>query len=134
VNVKVLGAGCPDCTRLGALVEEVANEAGLELALEKVVTAAALRAYGLSRGPGLVVDGEVKAKGRVPSKAEVAQWLRPGPGGALVALGKRRRFVVLGICSLSLFMVQLDSRITWARWPPVQPGELRHELPGPRHK
>ena len=118
VDVKLLGAGCPDCSRLGALVGEVATEAGLEIELETLASAPALVPYGLSRGPGLVVDGELKAKGRVPTKAELTQWLRPVPGRA--APGRRRRYIVLGICSLSLFMVQLDNTIVNVALPSLQ--------------
>jgi EmrB/QacA subfamily drug resistance transporter len=101
-------------------VEEVAADAGLELEVERVAAAPALRSYGLLRGPGLVVDGELKAKGRVPTKAEVAQWLASVPGGAAAAPGRHRRYVVLGICSLSLFMVQLDNTIVNVALPSLQ--------------
>ena len=66
-----------------------------------------------------MIDRELKASGRVPTKAEVAQWLRPGPGGA-AAPDRRRRYVVLGICSLSLFMVQLDNTIVNVALPSLQ--------------
>ena len=75
---------------------------------------------GRWRSPGQVVNGELTARGGVPSKADVAQWLRPGLGATLVAPGKRRRFVVLGICSLSLFMVQLDNTIVNVALPSLQ--------------
>ncbi len=66
-----------------------------------------------------MIDRELKASGRVPTKAEVAQWLRPGPDGA-AAPDRRRRYVVLGICSLSLFMVQLDNTIVNVALPSLQ--------------
>jgi small redox-active disulfide protein 2 len=77
MNVKILGTGCVNCKRLEGLVEEAASDAGLELEVEKVTEIPAIMAYGVMSTPGLVVNGEVKASGRVPSKAEIAGWLRP---------------------------------------------------------
>ncbi len=51
MEVKVLGAGCPDCTQLRALVDEVVTEAGLELDVQTVAAAPALRSYGLCEAP-----------------------------------------------------------------------------------
>jgi EmrB/QacA subfamily drug resistance transporter len=118
--VKVLGAGCPDCEKLHALVGQVAAEEGLQLEIEKVAAGPALSAWGLSRGPGLVVDGDLKSKGSVPSKAEVVQWLDPRALGPQVGPERHRRYVVLGICSLSLFMVQLDNTIVNVALPSLQ--------------
>jgi hypothetical protein len=73
-RVELVGAGCADCSRLEALVREVASEAGLGLELEYLTDARAVTAYGAER-PGLVVDGVLEASGRVPAKAEVAAWL-----------------------------------------------------------
>jgi small redox-active disulfide protein 2 len=75
MNVKILGTGCPNCLRLEALVREVATEAGLPLEVDKVTDIAEIMSYGVMATPGLVVDGQVKASGRVPAKAEVAALL-----------------------------------------------------------
>ena len=75
MNVKILGTGCPNCRRLEATVKEVAAEKGLTLEVEKVTDIAGIMSYGVMATPGLVVDGQVKASGRVPPKAEVAAWL-----------------------------------------------------------
>ncbi len=75
MKVKVLGTGCANCKRLEAMVREVASEAGLQVELEEVRDIAAIMSYGVMHTPGLVVDGELKVSGRVPSKAEVAKWL-----------------------------------------------------------
>ena len=76
MNVKILGTGCANCVRLEALVKEAASEAGLVLDIEKVTDITAIMSYGVMHTPGLVIDGEVKASGRVPAKAEIASLLR----------------------------------------------------------
>lgn len=73
-RVGILGAGCADCSRLESVVRELASEAGLDLEPEHLTSARAATACGPVR-PGLVVDGELKACGRVPAKAEIAAWL-----------------------------------------------------------
>ncbi len=75
MNVKILGTGCPNCLRLEALVREVAAEKGLPLEVEKVTDIAEIMSYGVMSTPGLVIDGELKASGRVPAKADVAALL-----------------------------------------------------------
>ena len=76
MNVKVLGTGCANCTRLEALVREVAAAEHLQPEIDKVTDIPAIMAFGIMHTPGLVIDGEVKASGRIPSKAEVAGWLQ----------------------------------------------------------
>lgn len=75
MNVKILGTGCVNCKRVEAIVREVAAEAGLQADVEEVKEIPAILSYGIMHTPGLVVDGELKASGRVPSRAEVAEWL-----------------------------------------------------------
>ncbi|HVA24760.1 MAG TPA: thioredoxin family protein [Chloroflexota bacterium] len=76
MNVKILGTGCSNCKRLEALVREVAAAQHLQPEIDKVTDIPAIMAYGIMHTPGLVIDGEMKASGRVPSKAEVASWLQ----------------------------------------------------------
>ena len=77
MNVKILGTGCANCRRLECLVKEVASVAGLQLDIEKVTEIPAIMSYGIMHTPGLVIDGELKASGRVPARAEITEWLSP---------------------------------------------------------
>ncbi len=75
MDVKVLGACCGKCDDLVSLVREVVAEKGLNATVEKIGDDREIGAYGMVKLPGLVVDGQVVAHGRVPSKAEIANWL-----------------------------------------------------------
>ena len=75
MNIKILGSGCPKCQRLEKLTLEVAHEHGLEVELEHVREPAKIMEYPVLGTPALVVDGEVKASGHLPSKAEIARLL-----------------------------------------------------------
>jgi small redox-active disulfide protein 2 len=76
MDVKILGTGCPNCQRLEKLAREAAAEAGIDATFEKVTDIAAILGYGMMSTPGLVVDGQVRSSGRIPSRSEVNGWLR----------------------------------------------------------
>ena len=76
MEVKVLGVGCPKCSKLFELTERSIREAGVEADLEKLERLDEIMAYGVLMVPALVVDGDVKCAGKVPSADEVVGWLR----------------------------------------------------------
>lgn len=58
------------------MVREALGEAGIEADVEHVTDIAKTAGYGIFSTPGVVVDGEAKSAGKIPSKAEVKKWLR----------------------------------------------------------
>jgi small redox-active disulfide protein 2 len=76
VSVKVLGKGCANCQKLETLAREAVAELGIEATVEHVHDFKQIAAYGVMSTPGLVVDEKVVSTGRVPSKAEVAGWIK----------------------------------------------------------
>ncbi|WP_374512883.1 thioredoxin family protein [Niveibacterium sp.] len=73
-QVKILGSGCANCRNTAQLVESVAQEHGVEIALEKIEEMQQIIAYGVMRTPAVVIDGKVVHAGGVPTPAAVAQW------------------------------------------------------------
>ena len=76
--IKILGTRCSRCKQLEALISQVAKEGGTDAVIEKVTDIPAIMAYGVMETPGLVVDEQLVASGRIPSRAEVAGWLKAG--------------------------------------------------------
>ena len=74
-TVKILGTGCPNCRKLEAVAREAAASAGIEADFVKVTDMKAIMAYDLLSTPGLVIDEKLVSSGRIPSQAEVKQWL-----------------------------------------------------------
>ena len=74
--LQVLGTGCPKCNKLAATAETAAKEAGVEFMLEKVTDIEQIMRMGVMRTPALVVDGEVKVTGRVPTVDELKEMLK----------------------------------------------------------
>jgi len=75
-KIQVLGPGCPNCERLAGLADEVARSLGLDYELEKIDDIARIVEAGVLAPPGLVVDGELRVSGRVPSREEIEELLR----------------------------------------------------------
>ena len=75
-DVKVLGIGCANCRKTHALVEEVARDAGVPIAVEKVEDPQLFVTYGVMRTPGVVVNGQLVHAGGVPSREKVESWFR----------------------------------------------------------
>ena len=75
-HLKVLGPGCSRCEQLAQLTKAAADELGLEYELEKITDFDRFIDYGLMMTPGLVVDGELKVHGQVPSIEELKELLQ----------------------------------------------------------
>lgn len=74
-DVKVLGPGCPKCEELLEQTKKAISEMGLECNLEKVTDIMQFASYGVMITPALVVDGEVKFSGKVPSLDNLKKYL-----------------------------------------------------------
>ncbi len=76
MKIKVLGTGCPKCKKLYAEAEKAITSSGVKADLEKVEKITEIIKYGVMSTPGLVIDEEVKASGRIPNSNEIASWLK----------------------------------------------------------
>jgi len=74
MDIKILGPGCPKCRQTEKVVQEVVTEAGITARVEKVTDVMEIAGYGVFLTPAVVVDGEVKSVGKVPSKESVKSW------------------------------------------------------------
>lgn len=75
MEVKVLGPGCAKCKTTYRVVEQVVKENNLDVTLTKVDDIMEIMSYNILSTPAVVVDGEVKIKGRVPSEREIKELL-----------------------------------------------------------
>lgn len=76
MKIQILGPGCAKCTRLMETAEAAAKELGVDCQLEKISDINQIMSFGVMMTPGLVVDGEVKSVGKVPSLDEMKKMLR----------------------------------------------------------
>ena len=74
-KIQILGTGCAKCKKLADNAETAARELTLEFEMEKVTDINEMMKYGVMMTPALVVDGEVKVVGKVPSADEIKKML-----------------------------------------------------------
>jgi small redox-active disulfide protein 2 len=74
-NIKVLGSGCKNCETTAKLIAIAAEQAGVEIELEKVTDMAEIMGFGVMSTPGVVVDGEVVHAGGLPGPDQIRQWV-----------------------------------------------------------
>ena len=70
-----MGPGCSRCKATYRVVEKVVRELGLDVQLSKVEDVVEMMRYPILTTSAVVVDGEVRIKGHVPSEEEVKQLL-----------------------------------------------------------
>ncbi len=75
-KLQVLGPGCPKCTELARRTVEAAKALGEAGEVEKVTELSHIMSFGVFTTPALVVDGEVKVVGQVPSVEEIKQLIK----------------------------------------------------------
>ena len=75
MKIQILGTGCPRCKRLAENAEAAALAAGKDVSIEKVTNIKDIMAFGVITTPALVIDGEVKAAGKVPGVDEIEAML-----------------------------------------------------------
>jgi small redox-active disulfide protein 2 len=75
MDIKVLGPGCPKCQQTEKVVREAVAEAGVTASVEKVTDVMKIAGYGVFGTPSVVVDGEVKSVGKIPTKEDVKKWI-----------------------------------------------------------
>ena len=76
LEIKILGPGCARCERLEREVMEAVAQMDLPAAVEHVRDIKEIASYGVMGTPALVVDGEVKSVGKVPTVEEIKKWLK----------------------------------------------------------
>jgi len=74
-DMKILGTGCPNCIKLANLAEAAARELNIKYKLEKVTDLNEIMDYGVMVTPALVVDGQVKIAGKIPSLDAIKKML-----------------------------------------------------------
>ena len=78
MNVKILGPGCSRCHQLGQAVRDVVSELAIDATVEEVKDIQKMAKYHVLTTPGLVINEELVCSGKVPSKAEVTQFIING--------------------------------------------------------
>jgi small redox-active disulfide protein 2 len=75
MKIEILGTGCAKCKKTKELVEQAVAELGVNAEVVKVEDINAALDYGVMITPAVVIDGDVKMAGKVPTIEKVKEWL-----------------------------------------------------------
>lgn len=76
MKIEILGMGCQKCKDLANAAQAAVSELGLAAEVAKVEDIKEIMKYGVMVTPAIVVDGTVKAVGKVLSKDEIKSLLQ----------------------------------------------------------
>ncbi len=75
LEVRILGTGCVSCNNLQKVVIEILADKGIAADVFQVHDPDEIGRFGVLQTPALVVNGRVRSVGRLPSRAEIEEWL-----------------------------------------------------------
>ena len=75
MKIEILGTGCANCKKTEKIVRQAVEETGLTIEIEKVEDMDKIIDRGVMMTPAVVIDGEVKIVGRVPTKEDIKQLI-----------------------------------------------------------
>ena len=75
LEIKILGPGCANCDRLEREVIQAVSELDFPAGIDHIRDIKETGSYGVMGSPALIINGKVKAVGRVPMRSEIRKWL-----------------------------------------------------------
>jgi small redox-active disulfide protein 2 len=75
MEIKVLGPGCAKCHEAEKIMAAAVAAAGVAATIEKISDFQQIAKHGVFSTPAVVIDGQIKCVGRVPTKKEALVWL-----------------------------------------------------------
>lgn len=75
MKIEILGTGCPKCKKTKEIVEKAVVELDIDAEVLKVEDMDAALEYGVMITPAVVIDGDVKIAGKIPTVEKVKEWI-----------------------------------------------------------
>ncbi len=76
LEIRVFGSGCVTCDKLAAQMFDILQRLNLVADIEKIFDLDEIWRHGVISPPALMINGELLCQGRMPTPAEIEQWLR----------------------------------------------------------
>ena len=71
MRVVILGVSCNKCEYVYRFVQKTCEENDVKAEVEFIQDMTKILEYGVAMTPAVLIDGDIKCVGRVPSKAEM---------------------------------------------------------------
>jgi len=75
MKIEILGSGCPKCKQLEANARKAIDEIKKKAEIVKVTDINEIINRGVMATPAIIIDGKLKASGRIPEVEEIKKWL-----------------------------------------------------------
>jgi len=75
MNIKILGSGCPNCRLLEENTRKALKDLNIDAEIEKITDYEKIAEFGIMSTPALIVDGEIKIYGMVPTVTNIKKML-----------------------------------------------------------
>jgi len=76
MKIEIYGSGCSKCKKTEEIVRQAVNELNIKAEISKIEDLQKIIDKGIMMTPAVVVDGEIKILGRVPSTQDVKKILQ----------------------------------------------------------
>lgn len=77
MEIKVLGPGCANCSKMVELTKNAVKELGIDATVVKISDIAEIARHSILSTPGLVVNGKIKHSGKpLPSQEKVKELIK----------------------------------------------------------
>lgn len=75
MKIEILGMGCPRCKQLEANARKALAEAGKKADIVKITEIDKIVEKGVISTPAIMIDGKLRASGRIPDVGEIKKWI-----------------------------------------------------------
>jgi len=75
MKIEVVGPGCPRCKATEKNVNEALKELGIDAEVTHIYDMGEIAKRGVMFTPALIVDGQIKTSGKIPTVGEIKNIL-----------------------------------------------------------
>lgn len=75
-NIIVLGSGCTKCKKTAEVIESIAQEMNISVAVSKETSPETMMSYGVMSTPAVVIDDHLVHTGSIPHREQITAWLK----------------------------------------------------------
>ncbi len=76
MEIRILGPGCPRCHEVEKRTINALADLNIGADVQKITDLKKIAEYRIMGTPALVINGKVKCYGRIPSVAEIKEWIK----------------------------------------------------------
>jgi len=75
MKIEVFGVGCPKCRKTEENAKKAVKELGIDAEVVHIYDQLQMISRGITASPALMIDGELKVAGRVPTVEEIKKLI-----------------------------------------------------------